>query len=219
MKMTQFRQMIREIIDEELQLFEKQSQAAKDAKAQGLKWMGFGRWGKDGVVTHITGKSGNLEKYNKAAVARKTGLRFGRGSYADTLHTPTKKVQEPDGSTMFVGGRPKARMIEPGRIQSFHQNDPEQSRRINEPEDSLAGDYEGEPLADKLSRKIVDKLYSGNMDLVPGKSYSGEEVRKATGITSKQMRVYNKLNRGNYESAFSYDTESDTVHIHDLSDL
>lgn len=42
-----------------LLLTEKESSAARQAKSQGLTSMGFGRWGKDGVVTHTT-KDGTL---------------------------------------------------------------------------------------------------------------------------------------------------------------
>lgn len=35
-------------------LLEDESEAAKEAKRQGLESLGFGRWGKDGKVTHIT---------------------------------------------------------------------------------------------------------------------------------------------------------------------
>jgi len=35
-------------------LLEDESEAAKEAKRQGLESMGFGRWGKDGRVTHVT---------------------------------------------------------------------------------------------------------------------------------------------------------------------
>ncbi len=38
----------------ELLLQEKESEASRQAKSQGLTSMGFGRWGKDGVVTHTT---------------------------------------------------------------------------------------------------------------------------------------------------------------------
>jgi hypothetical protein len=49
MKKSQLKEIIREIINEELTL---ENSASDDAKRQGLKYMHFGRYGKDGVVTH-----------------------------------------------------------------------------------------------------------------------------------------------------------------------
>jgi hypothetical protein len=51
MKKSQLTGIIRKIINEELEL---ESQASDDAKRQGLTNMGFGRWGKDGKMTHKT---------------------------------------------------------------------------------------------------------------------------------------------------------------------
>ena len=56
MKKSQLTELIRKIINEELEL---ESRASDDAKRQGLVNMGFGRWGKDGKVTHTT-QSGKL---------------------------------------------------------------------------------------------------------------------------------------------------------------
>ena len=47
-----FRQVVNEIIDED-------SKVAQAAKAKGLEYMKFGRWGKNGKVTHIS-KDGQL---------------------------------------------------------------------------------------------------------------------------------------------------------------
>lgn len=51
MKKTRLLELVREIINEELEL---ESQASDDAKRQGLEYQGFGRWGKDGKTTHVT---------------------------------------------------------------------------------------------------------------------------------------------------------------------
>jgi len=52
MKMTQLKDIIREIINEQIDAMDEDSQAAKAAKQQGLTYMSFGRYGKDGQVTH-----------------------------------------------------------------------------------------------------------------------------------------------------------------------
>ncbi len=51
MKKSQLAELIRKMISEELEL---ESQASDAAKKQGLTSMGFGRWGKDGKMTHKT---------------------------------------------------------------------------------------------------------------------------------------------------------------------
>lgn len=51
MKMSKLKEIIREVINEELEL---ESKASDDAKRQGLEYMSFGRWGKDGKITHTT---------------------------------------------------------------------------------------------------------------------------------------------------------------------
>jgi len=51
MKKSQLREILRELIYETLEL---ESQASDAAKKQGLEYMSFGRWGKDGKVTHKT---------------------------------------------------------------------------------------------------------------------------------------------------------------------
>lgn len=70
MKMTQFRQMIREIIDEELEL---ESQASDDAKSKGLEYYEFGRWGKDGKTTYVTQKGKLVPVKNKADADLRSG--------------------------------------------------------------------------------------------------------------------------------------------------
>ena len=45
-------EIVREIIEEELTKMDEESKAAQDAKSQGLDYIGFGRYGKDGKMTH-----------------------------------------------------------------------------------------------------------------------------------------------------------------------
>jgi hypothetical protein len=51
MNKNQLKKLICEVLEENFQL---ESQASDDAKRQGLEYMKFGRWGKDGKVTHRT---------------------------------------------------------------------------------------------------------------------------------------------------------------------
>lgn len=84
------------------------SEAAKQAKSQGLTSMRFGRWGKDGAVTHTT-KNGTLvpvkstpnttqrkpdTKEPEERLGSRTGQYLGRDKRAGTvgvISTPTKK--------------------------------------------------------------------------------------------------------------------------------
>jgi len=61
MKKSQLKQIIREILNEELAL---ENSASDDAKRQGLTYMSFGRWGRDGKVTHVS-KDGRLAKVDQ----------------------------------------------------------------------------------------------------------------------------------------------------------
>lgn len=65
------------------------SEAAKQAKSQGLTSMGFGRWGKDGVVTHRTdnGKLVTVSAGNKTPRISKSGP-----------IEPTPQSSEPDSA-------------------------------------------------------------------------------------------------------------------------
>lgn len=77
MKMSIFRELVRELVEEEINniLSEENSEenldesendaAVQQAKQMGLSNMGFGRWGKDGKVTHKT-QNGRLIQADSA---------------------------------------------------------------------------------------------------------------------------------------------------------
>jgi hypothetical protein len=73
-------QLIQEILDEE-------SETAKKAKAMGLTYMKFGRWGKDGKVTHTT--------QNGVLTPAKTNAVGTNPTAGTTTPTPMNKVQTP----------------------------------------------------------------------------------------------------------------------------
>lgn len=75
-------------------ILENDSQATKQAKSQGLVSMGFGRWGKDGVVTHTT-QNGTLQPVKKD---KSTDTKVSNTiSSADTKSSTT--AQQTDTST------------------------------------------------------------------------------------------------------------------------
>jgi hypothetical protein len=66
MKTSQLKEIIREILNKELAL---ESAASDEAKRQGLEYMSFGRYGKDGKVTHKS-QGGKLVPVKSAGTAR-----------------------------------------------------------------------------------------------------------------------------------------------------
>lgn len=212
MKLSQLKELIRGIINEELSVVDEESQAAKDAKAQGLTNMGFGRWGKDGQVTHIS-NNGKLEKFSRAAMQRKTGMTFGRGKNANTMYTPR--------------GLAKATMPEPGKVQrAIPTKTPDQQRAANQPQDTLAQDpyrHLGQSGQARTAQVIVSKvddklLYNDELPKHYNTDMSIDDLSKITGLTAKQIRVYDKYADG-YERAFSMNDDGKSVFIHDPMDL
>lgn len=205
MKRIELKELLREIIREEMSTMDEESQAAKDAKTQGLDNLGFGRYGKDGKVTHIADK-GKLTPFSKAAMQRKTGMTFGRGKNANTMYTPS--------------GYGKAQMTEPGKVQRRTPREtPDQQRAANQP----MGAYH--KYAEKqIVSKIDDKLYDRDPDLLTphfNQDMSIDDFSKLTGLTPTQMSVYDKY-ADNYYRAFSMDTDPDgtkRVYIHNPADV
>lgn len=224
MKKSELRSLIREMIEEELStLDEKQSEAAKKAKQMGLKNLGFGRWGKDGETEYITDKSGNLVKYTKGAVEKKTGMKFSRSKH------------DAPGTLMSPSGVPAAKMTEPGKVQrALPRRSPAQQRRMNEPRDILgdpgrsSGDVSAttdHPTAQRLIDKIHDKVYvTGDDGKQPAEKYGYhvdvpmDQVEKDMGITRDAAKWYSK-NVDGYEKAFEYDADTDTISFNDPYDV
>jgi hypothetical protein len=109
MKKSQLKEIIRGIIYEELAL---ENSASDEAKRQGLEYMSFGRWGKDGKVTHrsVKGKlqpvkagssepaqepkqQSSLDYLKNAPTAPKSGLMVKKGTSPAGLKL-VDKVQE-----------------------------------------------------------------------------------------------------------------------------
>ena len=211
MKITHLKDIIREIINEQIDAMDEDSQAAKDAKAQGLTNLGFGRWGKKGpdgemTVTNISDK-GKLVPYSKAAMQRKTGMTFGRGKNADRMYTPN--------------GNAKAQMTEPGKVQRRTPREtPDRQRAANKPTDDLAPTTYGltvRPGTPDSGQKIVDKVtnlfYDSTIsDDGTDRSMPMADFEKATGITRKAAKYFTDT-VDDYDSPFYYDADTDSVSI------
>jgi hypothetical protein len=217
MKVSQLKDIIREMINEQIDAMDEDSEAAKQAKQQGLTNMGFGRWGKDGEVKAISDK-GKLVPFTKKAMQNKTGMTFGRGKNANTMYTPS--------------GYGKAQMTEPGKVQRRTPREtPDQQRASNAPTDSLghaSGEYMSEPgspiAAQKIVSKINDKLYDRDPDLLTphfNQDMSMDDFSKLTGLTSKQIGAYDRY-ADKYDRSFSITTDragTKSVYVHNPDDL
>lgn len=214
MKLSQLKDIIREMINEQMSTLEEESEAAKAAKQQGLTNMGFGRWGKDGQVTHISDK-GKLTPFSKKAMQNKTGMTFGRGKNADTMYSPKT-------------GIPSAKMSEPGKVQrTAPKRTPDQDRARNQPKNDMQPRRLGldtVPGTPKSGQKIVDKV----TDLFYDSSIADDwgtydapvpmdDFENITGITRKAAKYFtDKVD--DYGSPFYYDADTDSVMINDPQD-
>jgi hypothetical protein len=211
--LNELRNLIRTVIQEELDDMDETSQAAKDAKSQGLTNMGFGRWGKDGKVTHKS-DNGKLVKFTRAGMEKQTGLKFGRGAEKDMLRK---------------GNVPQAKMTDPGKLQRIRpRNTPDDNRAANKPKDSLGhapGEFRHEPggqsiAAQKIVSKINHKLY--DMDLSPyfHQDMPMDDFSKLTGLNSKQISAYDKY-APEWDRAFSIRDRAGTksVYVYNPEDL
>ena len=153
--LNEFRNLIRSVIQEELEGMDETSQTAKDAKAQGLTNMGFGRWGKDGKVTHKS-DNGKLVKFSRAGMERQTGLKFGRGAEKDMLRK---------------GNVPQAKMTEPGKLQRIQPKvTPDTNRSKNASQDVLGQGNAAARLISKMDDKMIhsSRVYDEMYEKVGG---------------------------------------------------
>lgn len=228
MKLSELKNIIREMITEQMSMMDEESEIAKKAKAQGLTSMGFGRWGKPGpggkmTVTMISNK-GKLVPFSKAAMQQKTGMTFGRGTNANTMYSPQTR-------------NPVAKMSEPGKVQRLDpKRAPETQRMRNLPKDDLApvGPGTNRPFARGLSttpgtpvsgQKIVDKVTDLFYDSSIADDYGTYDTpipmadfEKATGITRAAAKYYADT-VDDYEVPFGYDADTDSVFINDTEDV
>ncbi len=213
--MTQLKDIIREIITEEIAAMDEDSEAAKQAKQQGLTNMGFGRWGKDGEVKAVSDK-GKLVPFTKKAMQNKTGMTFGRGQNADTMYSPKT-------------GNPSAKMSEPGKVQRLPpKRAPETDRARNKPKDDLATSYSSlntrsgtSASGRKIVSKVTDKFYDSGInddENVYNNPIPMADFEKSTGITRQAAKYFSDA-VDDMETPFDYDADTDSVTIYDPQDI
>jgi hypothetical protein len=199
MKITQLRQLVKEMIAEQLEL---ESQASDDAKRQGLTYMRFGRWGKDGKVTHTT-QSGKL-----VPLKSMSGL-AGKKAAA--------------GSSNAAGGGWLHHRYNRLRLR-YSRPDLQRFRNLPEPAQDAKFDSHGVTGTDagnRIVNKVNSKFYDTGDTLTRKHGYykpiSSDEFTSATGIP-KKAAVWTAQNN-NYEQPFNYDSETDTFSINDPMDV
>lgn len=186
MKKSQLKEFIREIINEELA---SESQASDDAKRQGLEYLGFGRYGKDGKMTHRA-VGGRLQAVTPKATPVSAG---GKVPPSDTTKTKTSAPASDSGDRF-------------GRDTNYLQV----RKGATSAERKLVGKVSD------MFNKVADT--PGFYQKHANQSYSAAEFEKMTGIPQKAAKAFSKVVQ-DYESPFSYDEQSDTVDIHDPMDV
>jgi hypothetical protein len=220
MKKSELKSLIRECLQEAMV---EATPAGKEAKQKGLDSMGWGRYGKNGKVTHITDKSGKLVAYNRGEMQKKTGMTYGVGKQAKKMYTQGRFA--PDVYKNSRGGfdSADAQEIEPGRLNRVRPRaTPDQQRQANKPHDLLKpydNEFDDRPTAvrrivDKLQNKI-DTVLSHN-DLV-GKTLPMDKALKIFGLTKQQLSVYDQW--AGYDNPLGVDTAKNTVTVYDSEDL
>jgi hypothetical protein len=171
-----------------------ESQASDLAKQQGLEYMKFGRWGKDGKVTHTT-QSGKLVPLK---------------SMGDI---PARKAKA--GNSNAAGG--KIHPVKTPDVQR-HRNIPQPTKDA----EYNAYGYTGTAAGNRIVTKVNDK-FSDTQDKLLGKyqyhdDIPSDEFTTATGIP-KKAAVWVAQNNNHYEQPFGYDSDTDTFSINDPYDV
>lgn len=189
MKINQLREIIREVINEELEL---ESQASDDAKKQGLEYMRFGRWGKDGKVTHST-QGGKL--------------------------VPIKSMDPEAGRRAKVADRISQSSFKKTPDVQRRRNMTEPETRASDDAYGNTGTDAGNRIVSKVNDKFWS---GGHDALVSKHGYykdiPSDEFSKTTGIP-KKAAIWTAQNNNDWEQPFSYDADTDTFQIHDPQDL
>lgn len=169
-----------EIIDEE-------SEAAKQAKAQGLEYLSFGRYGKDGKVTH-TVQNGKLVPISPAAnpvvSKNKTAPKAQSGLDLD-------KFADDDAMTAY----------DQGGYYDSHISSTQKDRGVTAKPARIV-----QIIDDKIEAALGNKI-AKYID----KQMSIDDFSKLTGLTPKQLMAYDKF-ADDYERTFSIDGNNVWVH-------
>lgn len=191
MKMSKLKEIIREIINEELNSID-ESKIGDEAKRQGLEYLGFGRYGKDGKMTHksVDGKLQPVKQGSgapiKASIKKPIGTKVADiGAGGDATPERTQRFG-PDTSYLTVrkGATPAERKLV-GKIAA-----------------------------------MWDKVTDDNdfMTKHMSKSYPAAEFEKMTGISREAAKAFTNA-VDDYEIPFQYWEGDDTVYIADPMDV
>jgi hypothetical protein len=186
MKMTKLVELIRETINEELEL---ESKASDDAKRQGLEYMSFGRWGKDGKITHTT-QGGKLVPLASMDRYARTGA---------------------DGSRML---RPRRT---PDQQRRANKPLPDREAEFDSQEHD-ASTPAGNKIVAKVENKFFDTQEQLLDKYDHYEDIPADEFTSVTGIP-KKAAIFAANNFRRWEEPFSYDAETDTFAIHDPMDI
>lgn len=194
MNKNQLKKLIHEVLEETFQL---ESRASDDAKRQGLEYMQFGRWGKDGKVTHVT--------QGDKLVPRRPGGKKGPDLAAPHLFKRPKKSPEQQRAR----NRP-----DPEDAAQFHTN-----KSLRSPYVPNAAHSQ---LMDKIQTMYMNTQWGPNQGTELDKYDYYEDIPadvflKATGLTRKAALWADK-NFEPYEAPFSYNPENDTFQKNDPMD-
>jgi hypothetical protein len=191
MKKTRLVDIIRKVVNEQLEL---ESQASDAAKQQGLEYMSFGRWGKNGKVTHTTqgGKLVPIKTMDPRAAGK---AKAGQPTFGD---------RSPEGQR--------------------RRNRPEPEKDATRGARGNTGTDAGNRIVNKVLSKFwsggadtaADDALVGKYGYY--KDIPADEFTSITGIP-KKAAVWVAQNNNDYEQPFSYDAETDTFQVHDPYDV
>ena len=175
--MTQLKDIIREIINEQIAAMDEESQAVKDAKAAGLTYMEFGRWGKDGVQTHKSERGRLVPVKNDKDVGLRRGKLFGRNKLYRAM---------PSHGAKGLNTRPAAIIGPDGKLQRAEPRwTPNVQRQRNRPQDDLEKNYSDDPFT-RVGNLIHSKIFD-TAKFSYGQEIPKDEFLKKTGLTQKTV--------------------------------
>lgn len=217
MKKSQLKEIIREVIEEELmgEAEPKRGQrraalgwgagsAGDQAKQMGLDYLGFGRYGKDGKTTHHS-VDGKLQAVKPQAVSKSSDkpkvAPSGAGGKVPPSDTPKTKTTTPASDSEYRFGPDTT------YLQVRKGATPAQRKLVGK----VANMYDKVATSDWLAQHM-------------GKSMPAAEFEKMTGISPKAAKAFSAI-VDDYEIPFQYwdddniGTEGPTVYIADPMDV
>ncbi len=154
------------------------SKAAKQAKSQGLTSMGFGRWGKDGVVTHTT-KKGTLVPVKSASNTAQA---------QDNPDTPEQPERYGSKTGEYMGWNKPGVTMDSVPFEEFRETLPKFTEQ-------------DEATADEDEERGKDAIYGSDnweevVDTVEKWKWGGDEGKGAWGFeASEREKMFDTINK------------------------